>query len=502
MDLKDFLEYKKIALLCHNIPDADTVGSAFALGQYLTSLGAEVILIYGGWEKISKPSLVMMIDNLNIEIQYTKEFPTDVDALITVDCQYGAGNVQKYELPGELPVFAIDHHRAEIAESERTNIQPQLGACATLVWDLLRRAGFDIDGDYRVLNALYYALYSDTNGLAELRHPLDRDLADLRYDRGLIRKLRNSAITIEELHIVGDMLKNREIRANIGLFASEPCDPNLLGFASDIAQQTAKLDCCVMFSRQNNGGLKLSIRSSAREIMANEIAEFLCRGVGGGGGNLEKAGGFLGGRDIERLGTGETPEEYLGRRTDEYLANYDHIYAGETPVDFASMPLYRKLTRRVGYARSIDIFPDKTKMTIRTLEGDIDIVAAADIYLMIGVLGEVYPIKRETFEKSYNAFDEPFGENLEYVPTVIDRMSGDKHKILPCAKSCVPRGEKLIRAAELERDTKVFTRWDTEKYFCGVKGDFLAANDGVTDDCYVIRRDIFLETYERIYRDC
>jgi phosphoglycolate phosphatase len=497
MKLQELAAYKKAAILCHNIPDADAIGSAFALQQYLTGLGTEARLIYGGWEKISKPSLLMLLESLQIEISYTKELPPETDALITVDCQYGAGNVQKYELPDALPVFVIDHHRAEIAEGGRTEIRPALGSCATLMWDLLRAAGYSAEGDYRVSNALYYGLYTDTNGLAELRHPLDRDLSEIVYDAGLVRKLKNSAITPDELDLVGDMLKNRETEQRIALFHAPPCDPNLLGFASDIAQQTAGFDCCVMCSKQQHG-LKLSIRSSAREIMASEIAAFLCRDVGSGGGSIEKAGGFLDAKAIAKAAAGEESPVYLKRRIREYLENYDHIYPGSTAISFDAMPLYRKLPLRVGYARSADIFPAKTKITVRTLEGDIDIVSDESVYLMVGVRGEVYPIKRETFEKSYEPLGEPFAEKAEYTPAVLNRLTGEKHSISLYATACLPRGEKLIRAAELERDTKVFTDWDMEKYFHGVTGDFLAANEGGYHDCYIIRRDIFFESYERV----
>jgi hypothetical protein len=59
----------------------------------------------------------------------------------------------------------------------------------------------------------------------------------------------------------------------------------------------------------------------------------------------------------------------------------------------------------------------------------------------------------------------------------------------------VPNGEKYIRAAALARDTKVFTNWDLEKYYYGVAGDYLAANEGDWNDCYIVRGDIFKNTY-------
>lgn len=495
MELKNLAKYKHIIIQCHDIPDADTICSGFALQCFLRSFGAESALVYGGAAEIAKPSLMMLLEMLKIEIAHADRLPPETDLLVTIDCQRGAGNVQSFELPETATVVVIDHHRAEIPEGDNVLIRPHLASCATLVWDLLRAEGFKMDR--RVQNALYYGLYTDTNGLSELRHPLDRDLAELPNDAGMIRKLKNAAITIEELDIIGGALRDREAIGNIGLFCARPCDANLLGFSSDIAQQVDSLDCCVVYCAQKHG-LKLSIRSSAREIMASEIAAFLCRDAGSGGGNIEKAGGFLSFAKIAENKGNIAPEEYLRSRVRAYLNNYELIYAGENDIDFAAMPLYRKLPRPVGFAGSADIFPDGTKITVRTLEGDIDTVTGGDIYLMIGIQGEIYPILRERFEASYAASDEPYSKEAEYLPTVLNRISGERREVLPFAKNCVPKDSKLVRAEILEKDTKVFTYWDTEKYFYGVKGDYLVANEDNHNDCYIVRKDIFLDSYDPV----
>ncbi|MDR1245737.1 MAG: DHH family phosphoesterase [Clostridiales Family XIII bacterium] len=482
MDIKQLAAYGNIVIQCHDIPDADAIGAGFALQQRLRALGANASLIYGGRAAISKPNLVMMLEILEIEIAHVQELPPETTLLITVDCQRGAGNVQNFDLPGAADFAVIDHHRAEIPEGDNILIRPALASCATLVWDLIAGDGFSASGDYRVCNALCYGLFTDTNGFSELRHPLDRDLAELPYDVAFIRKLSNSTVTLEELTVIGDSLKNYEIINNIGLFRSAPCDPNLLGFASDIAKQVVGIDSGIVYCEQPQG-LKLSVRSSAREIMADELAAFLCRDVGSGGGAVEKAGGFLGLSRISERGGGLSASDYLRRRIREYTSNYEHIYAGKHTVDFGRMRLFRKRMRPVGFAKSCDIFADKTKITIRTLEGDVDTVASDEIYLMIGILGEVYPILRDKFEKSYVVTDDPYTEPLEYAPTVINRITGERCAVLPFAKACLPHGEKLVRADELRGDTKVFSYWDTEKYFYGSQGDFLVANEGDYGDC-------------------
>jgi phosphoglycolate phosphatase len=486
LELKNLAKSKHIVIQCHDIPDADAIGSGFALQCCLRSLGADAKLVYGGREEISKPSLRLMLEALHIDIAHVTGLPEDTDLLVTVDCQYGAGNVQKFP----APAFAVlDHHRPEIPEGENIVIRPALASCATLVFDLIR-GDYDITGDYNIRNALYYGLFTDTNGLSEMRHPLDRDLAELDYDAGLLKKLKNCAITMAELPVVGGALKNYEMIGNIGLFRAEPCDPNLLGFTGDIAQQVEGLDCCVLHCRLPFG-IKLSIRSCCREIMADEIARYLCRDVGSGGGNIEKAGGFI---QLKNIGDAP-PENFLRTRLQEYLTAYDLVYADNHKIDFTSMKRYRKLPKPQGFVKSSDVFGMKARVTARTLEGDVDMVADESIYLMIGIAGEVYPIRREKFEKSYIVRDAPYSETTDYSPLLINKSTGEKKSILPFAKRCVPVGEKYVRAAALTRDTKVFTNWDLEKYYYGTVGDYLAANEGDWNDCYIVRKEIFQNSY-------
>ena len=493
MKLGDLVQYKNIVIQCHDNPDADAIGSGYALQRFFQDKGAATALVYSGEQSIGKPNLKMLLTMLDIQIQHRKELAEKPDLLITVDCQRGAGNVTTLALAEGTPFAVIDHHRPEIAEGAHTEIRPSLGSCATLVWDMLQKENWAMDG--KVLNALFYGLYADTNGLAEIRHPLDRDLSEQSNDAGMIRKLKNAAITVEELDIIGAALNTREFVDNIGVLRAIPCDPNLLGFTSDIAQQVASFDCCVVFCEQKNG-LKLSIRSSVREIMASDLAEFICRDTGGGGGNIEKAGGMMLFSRINELVPGVEPVAFLKQRIRDYCDNYDLIYAGNNTIDFDSFARYRKLPLPFGFVNSTEVFPAKTSITIRALEGDVDTRTDDDLCLMIGVEGEVWPIKRARLEQTYNLLGTPYCRETEYAPMILNRHTGERRGLLPMAIACVPKEDRIVRGIELEKDTKVFTSWDLERYYSGKKGDFLVAAEGSYADCYIIRRDIFFKTYE------
>ncbi|GHV11774.1 hypothetical protein AGMMS49938_03080 [Fibrobacterales bacterium] len=484
MTLQELAQNKNIVLQCHDIPDADTVGAAFALQQFFKSKEIETQIVYGGRAPITKPSLLMLIDALDIKIDFVKEIPANTDLLITVDCQYGAGNVQKFECKNWA---VIDHHRAEITEGNNTEIRPTLASCATLVWDLMQKENYDFAANPLVADALYYGLFTDTNGLAELRHPLDRDLADIPHNKALIKRLKNATITLPELKIISNALGNENSIGRIGLFKAEPCDPNILGFTSDVVMQVNSLDCVIVYCTVGDMGQKLSVRSCSREIMASEIAGFVCAGKGSGGGNIEKAGGFI-----------KESESYLIAKVKEYTTAYDLIYAGETATNLETEKRYRKKPIPVGFVKTTDMFASGSALTVRTLEGDIDLKASEDIYIMIGIEGEVYPILKHKFNKNYTILDTKYESKAEYIPTVIDRISGDKRNILSYAHFCTPKDDKIVKARQISKLTKVFSYWDTEKYFSGKPGDYLAANESDLADCYIINGKIFVDSYEEI----
>ncbi|MDR1581511.1 MAG: DHH family phosphoesterase [Synergistaceae bacterium] len=492
--LEDLSRRKDIVIQCHDVPDADAIASGFALTRYMESRGRSARLIYSGKNRVTKPNLTLMLNLLDIPLEYVEEMPR-CGLLVTVDCQYGAGNVRRFEADD---IAVLDHHKPEMPESPQVVIRQSLGSCSTLIWDLMRGEGFGFASSPEVYNALYYGLYTDTSSLAELRHPLDRDLAEfMPADWSLIKRLKNSTLSREELDVVAGTLSSSNLIGGIGLLASEPCDPNILGFSSDIAQQVEQFNSCVVYC-DYFGGIKLSVRSSVREIMANELALFLTKDVGSGGGNIEKAGGYISMECIGKVAPGVSPGDFLRDRVQKYQNNFDLVYCGAHNVDFSSFERYRKLRIPLGYAHTSDIFPEASQISVRTLEGDIDTVSSADTYLMIGISGEVYPIKRDRFESSYEILEGRYVIETEYMPVASDKISGERKALRPYARTCVPKEDRFIRASCLVKATKVFSNWDRDKYFYGAIGDFIAASEDDPSDVYIINRDIFFKTYKKV----
>ena len=117
------------------------------------------------------------------------------------------------------------------------------------------------------------------------------------------------------------------------------------------------------------------------------------------------------------------------------------------------------------------------------------------MYIILGVDGEIYPCRQKKFESNYRFSDEPYVYPGEYPPVVVDNVEGERIPVLPYAKSCIAMGGSGIYARELDHRVKVFTAWDTEKYYLGVEGDYLAVRADDLTDIYIIARSVFERTY-------
>lgn len=498
MRLSELESFKKITIQCHDNPDADAIASGYGLYCYFTSKGIETRLIYSGRNMITKSNLVLMINKLEIPIFYRDPADSDISGLlITVDCQYGQGNVTKFNADD---VAIIDHHQGE-ATVKYAEINPLLGSCSTLVWKMLGNEGFDISYNKNLSTAFYYGLMTDTGNFAEIHHPVDRDMQDdLDYEKSMIFLFYNSNISLDELNVAGQALTMYDYNSKyrFSLVHALPCDPNILGLISDLVLQVDSIDACVVFNEVADG-YKISVRSCVKEVKANEFAAYISKDVGNGGGHLDKAGGFISKARFENLVKDRNISDYLRDRIVNYFESYTVIHAGKYQMDEKELSKYVKKKIPLGFVNPSEFLENGEDITIRTLEGDIDQRINGDFYIMIGLKGEVYPISISKFEKSYDVLEGDYvDEGLEYKPTIHSHSTGNVLNLLKYAKRCRAKAVSYILAKELTNTVKVFTAWDEDNYYLGKPGDFLACRENDINDIYIIERDIFFKTYDKV----
>ncbi|MCM1027312.1 MAG: DHH family phosphoesterase [Roseburia sp.] len=529
MRIEELLQFDRIVIQCHDNPDADAIASGYGVLAYLRSQGRDARLIYSGPNPIQKSNLVLMVETLHIPVEYVSELDDTPDLLLTVDCQYGEKNVRQF--PAKT-VAVIDHHKArpELLPALR-EVRDSYGACAVVVWDMLCAAGFDPGQDEELATALYYGLFMDTGKLQELRHPKDKDLRDtleFKCNKSALFLFQNSNLSLEELRIAARALTNYDYHGEYryAIVEAERCDPNILGIISDMLIEVDSVDACAVYCILEDGA-KLSVRCCVRETRADELAAFLTKDLGSGGGHIRKAGGFLredllreaeARRDERPRETGSLPEEtasvvtvplgqtvrrLLNARMTLYFQTQDFIYAGSTDVpDLSGEPLYQKKRLLLGYVRAAELYPVGTRVTVRMLEGDLPLTVREDTYLMIGAEAEVYKNDEAFFRAHNDPIDTPYQFRGEYAPTVheavsaddLDAVAGEWKSLKDYARCCVSRDGSLVHARQLTRRTKVFVPW-SDSYLLGLPGDWLICRAEDPGDIYIVKQKIFAETY-------
>lgn len=520
MRLKDLLVFDNIVIQCHDNPDADTIACGYAVYLYLEEHGKEPDLIYGGRNRIRKSNLVMMVKDLAIPIRHT-DCLEEPELLVMVDCQYKGGNAAVFSAK---QVVVIDHHRVSTELPELSAVNPNLGACSTLVWYMLKREKFDVLHNRELSTALYYGLYTDTGGFAEVVHPLDKDLRDQAViDKILITKYRNANMSLEDLEVTATALLRSdyidEYRAAI--VKAGPCDPNILGIISDLVLEVDAVDICVVFNVQP-GAVKFSVRSCVKEVRASELAAELSKGIGGGGGHAVKAGGSIQmdllkteylafceqHQLIPRLqtdsdGGGEKPalsgiKVLLEHRLKEYMSNTEILYSGDCRLNADNAQRFSRRSIPWGYVRATDVAPEGAEITVRSMQGDVDIVVQPDVAFVIGPMGEVYFRKEKAFLRQYRVYPDwkYYLRGAEYEPTIKIKSAGAVKSLMSSAKVCVPSGRKTIYAQRLDRKVKLFREGDPDQqYILGRVGDYLVDSSDQVNGVYIMKKELFEKAY-------
>ncbi|MBE6852864.1 MAG: recombinase RecJ, partial [Ruminococcus sp.] len=346
MKLNDLLSFDNIIVQCHDYPDADTIASGYGLYCFLKSHNKKVRLIYSGTNQIAKPSLLIMVERLGIPIQYVKELSEKPQLLITADCVHGEKNVTDFDAHCYA---AVDHHISVKNSSGLYEIRPEYASCSSIISVMLREAGYDFNDNRPLATSLYYGLFTDSNGMSEINHPADRDLRDFTvYDKELIMLLTNSVLTLDELKLAAEALNNviNDDRYHFAVTCARECDPNILGYINDLVLQVDTVDvsivCCFI-----SGGIKISVRSCISDIKAQELAKYITDTIGSGGGQNQKAGGFISSESVPHINA-ENIFSFIREKVKKYYRSFDVIRAEDFSADPSRMEVYIKKPQLLG----------------------------------------------------------------------------------------------------------------------------------------------------------
>ncbi len=175
-------------------------------------------------------------------------------------------------------------------------------------------------------------------------------------------------------------------------------------------------------------------------------------GLGSGGGHDEKAGGYISAQKFA--------DAFPGLSIEAYFTPAQMLNTGKAGV-------YEKLPIQLSYVPCADILPLPAMLYILMLEGDIVIPVEEDIYLMMGLHGEVYPITRKKFQatntelsdtRDNRVLDKRINLNFAYTPVVLNRDHGSRILLDTVARACVGKGGGRVQALLLSKGLKLFIR--------------------------------------------
>ena len=275
MKLEELLQFDDIMIQCHDNPDADAIASGFALWEYLTGRGKSPRLVYSGSWPVSKPNLKRMCQLCRIPLEHLPdpESVPEAELLVTVDCQPGQNNVSP--LRGKR-VAVIDHHTVsgQKVRAWASEVHDNYGACATILWELLCRAGCGDRISLEASTALYFGLYMDTTYFKRLKYPLDQEMVGaLPFDPGIFGQLKTCIFSQEEIAAFGRALTACRYNTlyDFAVVESPPCDPNLLGAVSDQMMEVQFVDVCAAYCLLPDNSVKLSVRSYDPDVLAYRL---------------------------------------------------------------------------------------------------------------------------------------------------------------------------------------------------------------------------------------
>ena len=266
-----------IAILTHENPDGDALGSSFALKFALEKLGIKADVV------LEKP--------INSDFEFTGWTPLVYDETMTFENVIGVDFNEPTRTGTCASLFEnakikaiVDHHICKAEPCEIFLSDHTAAAAGELVFELINELGAEIDTN--IATALYISIMSDTGGCrfgnttAKTHTILARliGLVDVSYvcrmlfDITPLRKLELSSKLISEIEFYGD--------GKIGVISAENLAPEDEHYLNDMSNRALNVEGCQIgvFFKQRGDIVKVSLRTLG-EIDAAKI----CSSFGGGG---------------------------------------------------------------------------------------------------------------------------------------------------------------------------------------------------------------------------
>ncbi|HSR69043.1 MAG TPA: bifunctional oligoribonuclease/PAP phosphatase NrnA [Acidobacteriota bacterium] len=279
----------RLAVVSHQGPDGDSIGSSLALAHGLRGLGKQVDVLSA--EPV--PPVLAFLPGV-ADILQRRSVEGDYQGIVILECS----DFQRTGLSGLEEHFTIniDHHPGGAGFADLNWVDETASAVGMLVDDLLLRLGAPLDAD--IATCLYLAVLTDTGSFQFSNTDASTFQAAARWvsagaDPGAIAHQVYRRQPEARLRLLGTALGRMQTDRQKGLAWIELRRPHLQGAAADIEHTEGLVNyplslegirASVVLREDSRGHCRVSLRSKG-EIDVGGLARRM-----GGGGHLNAAG--------------------------------------------------------------------------------------------------------------------------------------------------------------------------------------------------------------------
>ena len=283
-------KYNTFSILPHINPDADTIGSCFAIKHILEKMGKSAVIYLSD-------TLPKHLSFINGEYQVFDKVQK-CDVCICIDC----GDIGRID--GREAVFNasdikinIDHHYANTRYADINLVDADACSAGEICYNLIKKLG--VDFDKTVAEYIYCAMCADTGGLKYSNTTpkamrIAADLLEYEIDSARINKLLFDTESYDIMRLKGEITNKVELYCDgaVGVVyvRYDMLDKYGIGEKEidnivDIARRIDGVEVAVSV-KECSASTKISLRSN-EYIDVSKIAETF-----GGGGHV-RASGFI-----------------------------------------------------------------------------------------------------------------------------------------------------------------------------------------------------------------
>ncbi len=282
----------RIAVISHDRPDGDAIGSSLALGALLRQAGHQVAI----YNADPVPQSLRFLPDWE-DVQVLREALAqvhEVDLVFNIDAA-GTDRISPHvrESVRGRELFNIDHHRGNNCFGDHNWVDPDSPATGQMIAQLALACAWGYTGE--IAQALYVAISTDTGGLrypattAET-HRIMADLVDAGVDVGEVNRLLYESFPLRRLYGLQEVLQTAEFFADnrVACLTLTMELKQKLGLTPDdtegMLDHVRGIDTVLaaVFFEERAEAIRVSSRSKDSRVSVREV----CEHFGGGGHDL------------------------------------------------------------------------------------------------------------------------------------------------------------------------------------------------------------------------